>query len=357
MQAGRENAERARSLEILEVTDPSTALTFLRRQMKFLGALSSRARDRRRTLVIAGLTLALGLCAFFLLTHPFGRTKTYYVAYVGRYQRQGFDKLHELALTKYLDEMNDEMTDAKVELKIFDNGGDAKASRKIYEEISGDKRFVVVIDNSWGRELQPVASFIREKGVPVVAINADKQGTDFADHVVFLGHDDEVPKNVVDFANEVLKCGEVILIDEESYALKDEYHKELAGTPIKVTRLSVSTSVVDTDERNKLFQELGSRLDEMRQHQVAPTVIINTHAPWGVEIINYIETQQTGVTILGGPYVVDWSRSNQFGYNDKGNSLIMLTTPSDAITNKVYLDLKEIRRADLEVSQMVNAQL
>lgn len=296
-------------------------------------------------------------CAVFVLVRRLNRTNTYYVAYVGRYQRLGFDRLHELALKKYLNEINEEMRDVRLELKTFDNDGDAKVSRKIYEEIFEDGRFVVAIDNTWGSELQPIASFIREKRIPVVAINADRQGTDFAHNAVFLGHDDDVPRIVTGFVNNVLKCSEIILINEENYALKEEYRKELEATPVKVTKLSVSSNTVDTNERDRLFQELAASFSDMGQRQITPTVVINTHAYWGVEIINYIDTQQKGVTILGGPYVVNWSNYNQFSRNDNGNSLIMLTTPSDALTNKVYLDIAEIRHADSEVSKIVNAQL
>lgn len=327
--------------------------------MKLLDALTNRARGRRPTLLLAGLALALaaGAVFFFLARFP-GQAKTFYVAYVGRYERHGFDRLHELALKKYLDELNAEARGWRLELKTFNNGGDARTSRKIYEEIAGAGQHVLVIDNTWGRELQPVASFIREKQLPVIAINADRQGTDFADNVVFLGHDDDVPRVVTRFVHGVLKCAEIILIDEESYALKEEYRKELEATPVKVSRLSVSTNNVDVNERNKLFHDLDTQLGEMRQRGIqSPTVVINTHAAWGVEIVNYIDTRQRGVDILGGPYVVNWSSASQFGRNDHGNSLIMLTTPSDAITNKVYLDLKEIHGADSEVSQIVNAQL
>jgi DNA-directed RNA polymerase delta subunit len=328
-----------------------------RKQRKFPITLLSRVRVRNRFLILTGVILVLVSCAAFFIVRSFGQRKTYYVAYVGRYERHGFDRLHELALKKYLDEMNGEMRGARLELKTFNNGGDADGSRKIYEDIFADGRFVVVIDNTWGRELQSVASFIRDKKIPVIAINADNQKTDFADNAVFLGHDDDVPRIVTGFVKDALKCSDLVLINEESYALKEEYRRELEATSIKVTKLSVNSNVVDTNERNVLFQELDASLSDMRQHQHTPTVIINTHASWGVEILNYIDTRQTGVTILGGPYILNWSQSNQFSRNDNGNSLIMLTTPSDAITNKVYLDMAEIRRADSEVSQIVNAQL
>lgn len=310
-----------------------------------------------RLLALAGLSLAAALCAIFFAARAYLGPKTYYVAYVGRYERQGFDKLHENALGKYLGELNGQMRGARLELKTFNNHGSEAGSRKVYEEISADGRFAVVIDNTWGRELQPMASFIRERQIPVIAINADRQGTDFADEAVFIGHDDDVPRKVVAFAHSVLRRGEVVFITEESYALKTEYRKELEAVPLKVTRLSVSTNTVDTDERNRLFAELDAALDDAQQRQAPPTVIINTHAYWGVEIINHIETKKRGVTILGGPYIVNWSRSGQFGRNDHGNSLIMLTTPSDAVTNKVYLDLKAIRRDDPELSDIVNAQM
>lgn len=317
----------------------------------------STAKDHKKTLVVAGLILASFLGVLLFQIRKARATATYYVAYIGRYQRQGFDKLHELALAKYIEEINGELDGVRLELKTFRNEANFQGSQKAYEAISANPQFVVVVDNTWGKELQPIASFIREHQIPVIAINADKQTTDFSKNVVFIGHDDNVPYAVAAFSKDILPNNSVIFVTEESYALTTEFRKAFDSDALTVTTLSISSETPGTEERNRLFENLDTKLYELQKDKKTPTVILNTHGSWGVEIINHIDTKHKGVTILGGPYIVNWSNARQFGLNKNGNGLIMLTTPSDAVINKVYLDLKSIRHANPEVSEIVNAQL
>jgi hypothetical protein len=223
--------------------------------------------------------------------------------------------------------------------------------------VASNPQFVVVVDNTWGKELQPMASLIREQKIPVIAINADKQSTDFSNNVLFIGHDDNVPYTVAAFSKKILTSTPVVFITEDSYALKTEFRKAFDSEALTVHTLSVSASTPETEERNRLFESLDAKIYELQQNMQTPTVILNTHAAWGVEIINHIDTRHKNVTMLGGPYIVNWTNSSQFGRNKNGNSLIMLTTPNDAVINKVYLDLKSTKYSNPEVSEIVNAQL
>jgi hypothetical protein len=172
--------------------------------VKVLRTTLRKAKGFKRTLFLAGIILVGSAIVVAFYINSSRKTRTYSIAYIGRYKREKFDLLHELALRKYLDELNAELNGVRLELELFNNEGQESKSKEIYEKISEDDKFVAVIDNTWGSELQSVAGFIRDKKIPVIAINADKQTAEFDNHVVFLGHDDFVPRTVTNFSTNIL---------------------------------------------------------------------------------------------------------------------------------------------------------
>lgn len=324
--------------------------------IKRLSTILSKARNYRRATIIVGTILALLMIVIVFYVRNSLKTKTYYIAYIGRYQKPNFDRLHEIALRKYVDELNADLSSVKLELKIFNNEQNNLKSKEIYGNISGNDRFVAVIDNTWGSELQSSASIIRENNIPVIAINADKQNTNFANHAVFLGHGDNVPQKITDFSKMILEKKHIIFIAEENFASKNVFDEEFRNSAIEITQFSVSSNKVVESERETLFKNLDLELANWHQRQESPTVIINTHADWGVQIINYFDQKLVGGTILGGPYISSSDHAS-FGKNKNGNRLIMLTNPSDTVTNKIHQDLQMISISDPEAAKSRNAQL
>lgn len=311
----------------------------------------------RKFLVAAGMILAvISIVAFLYARRP---PKIYYVAYVGRDQNPLFDRLHELAIERYLSELNSELRGVRLQLKRFSNLADKDKydSREAYRQISEDENFLVVIDNTWGRELKPVAGVIRENYIPVIAINADKGDEDYDHKVVFIGYDDDIPKKVVSFSKLILKNKKVIFITEQSYQLTEKFIGEFNRLGIKTesSTLRVADAKFTDAEKTTLFTELDALLTKKKQDNKTPVIIINTHGDWGVEIIKHIDSENRDVKILGGPYIIDWSKYHKeygnFGQNDHMNKLIVLTYPSDAVTNRVYNDLLKIKALNPEVSR------
>lgn len=304
---------------------------------------------RRQRMLVAAVILGLMLAgAAFYLSRP--SKTTYYIAYVGRYQRTGFDELHTLALSKYIEELNAGLHGVRLELKILktEKPFDWNDSRKAYQEIAANKEFVLVIDNTWGSGLKSVADIIRNQGIPVIAINGDKQGEDYGQKVVFIGYDDEVPTKVNNFSKQILENKEVIFIAEADFASTVQFRKYFSGSLTPTTSLYVKGSSTTTDptEAPRLLDAINKALNNLAPfpRKERPTVIINAHAQWGGIIIDHINNSFKGIDILGGPYIINWEKRNKLEMlND--NSLIVFTYPSDTVTNKLHKDLKGIETA------------
>jgi hypothetical protein len=337
------------------------------------GSISVKAGHRLRTVIVAGIILASILAGLFFYRATYSKT-TYYIAYIGRDQRPGFDDLHELALRKYINELNAELHDVRLELKRFSIkvDDDHYNSRKVYEEqIAGNKQYVVVIDNTWGSELKSVADQIRDRGIPVIAINADKQDVDYYNNVVFIGYDDDVPEKIANFSKKILRQNEIIFVTEKSYAFQTKrFLEEFKNSAIETTPREVSSAKVDKDEQKRLFEELDGDLKHALANRDAlqkahgdalpkrPAVIINTHAKWGEEIIRHINASFKGIDIVGGPYIVNQPQPAEFGPNNN-NKLIILTYPGDSATKKVYDVLNNIKfkNPQLTANSMQSSQL
>lgn len=356
MKSLKKKSRNARShkgpLRLILAAIASTCVHLLRRA-------STIAKRHKHALIIASIILAGGAIAATFYINRSLKVRSYYIAYIGRHQGDQFDQLHEVTLLKYLDELNADLKGVKLELKLFNTGGEVAKSKQIYEEISHDNEFVVVIDNTWGSDLQLASDFIRENKIPVIAINADKQTEDFGKNVVFLGHDDFVPKTVTNFSMNILAAKHIIFVAElgENFASTNAFDEEFKRSGAEVTRFSVRSRKFDSQELEVLLNNLDLEVKQRLQRKESPTIIINTHAAWGAKIVKHLDETANGVTIVGGPYISDVSDVNAFGQTNKDNHLIMLTSPVDVVTKKLYYDLKEISITKPEATKILNAQL
>jgi hypothetical protein len=311
----------------------------------------SKAKNHKRKLLLVIISIALiaTIAAFYI--HKMAQTRTYYIAYIGRYNTPAFDRLHELALQKYIEELNAKLTGVRLKLREYNIDNYAGDSSKFYQEISGKSDEVVaVIDNTWGKDFQRAVNLIRDHHIPVININADKSVADYGKNAVFLGHDDNVPGKIAAFCKEVLNIKKAIFIAEQDYALTNKFRAEFAGK-FEISEIPVSTEKLDGNELVNLISRLKAKLDEQNdQSKGKPeerTVILNVHAEWGNEIIHHIETHYRNVVILGGSYIISGGKYDEaygrFDHQNKGNSLIMLNAPSDAANRKSYIDLNDLK--------------
>jgi hypothetical protein len=327
-----------------------------------LQAIRSEAMSRKRILIVVALAVGLILAVTAFYRQKSAGTNTYYVAYVGRYADPipTFDRLHELALRKYLDKLNAELSGIRFELKPF-KVNNVNGSFAIYQEIQRDNRIVLVIDNSWGKDFQSVVSIVHDDKIPVININADKSVADFGNNAVFLGNDDGVPEKVTNFCTRILEHGKAIFITENNYALTDVYHKQFKNHgPVITSEIPLSSYQPNENDRVNLYRDLDAKINELQSQakDKKALVILNTHQYWGNEIIGYIEDHYQNVLIIGGPYIINGTKYNSahgpFDQSNKGNSLIMINFPNDAVSQKIYNDFNELKRTKGEDPMVFN---
>lgn len=320
----------------------------------FKRTLSSLWRPARvlaiTTTFLAALLLAL------ISYYPTPSKPTYFIAYVGRYQTEALDNLNVKLLSKYVNELNANVQTAHFELINFnihirDNIYDSQSA---YGTIANNEKIILVIDNTWGIDLAAVAKIIEIKQLPVISMNADKQGVTYNDRVVFIGNDDQLPKRIVAFAKRILHNKDIILVAEETFPSTASFRR---GFPRAKTFL-VSSANVNEVEKRKLQQGLGQELDRRVPNARRRTLIINTHSLWGNEIIRFVNpdnSRYAAIDILGGPYITNQKLNEIKLASD--NKLIVFTNSSDATTRKVYLEVENIKVAHPELSKSLNTEL
>jgi hypothetical protein len=319
--------------------------------------------------VIAAIVALLGLTAYLYFARaaaPAARTK--YIAYIGRYtnrkdtipierqEKNGFDLLHEAALRDYLKEINHNSGTLHLELKTFDNSRDAHLSDSIYRNvIAKDDDIVMVIDNTWGEHLLPCAPAIRDLGIPVIAMNADRNNGDFGSNAIFTGNDDDVPGDIAAYLRTALKVSRVNMVGEIDYPLHNGFIERLKEQGIAIDREwdfagKSDTAKAGVDTLLRQMVELYRRQPALR----STPILLNVHSNWGDRIIATLDSALDGVMIVGGAYIISAAAVQQFGRH-RDNQLLIMSRPTDALSKEISNDLERFREASPKIFQTPSA--
>jgi hypothetical protein len=285
--------------------------------------------------------------------------KVKYIAYIGRYtdpkgnkppeQVKKFDMMHELTLRKYLSET--ELPYTKLELKTFDCRRDPAVSDSIYKAIAGDSSIVAIIDNTWGEHLKGASETIRKNQLPVIAINADRNLLDFG-NTIFTGNNDHLPHDLLSFVSKVKKTKEINFITEKDYPVHELFVKSFSEYGINVRNtievegkgFDAKDSVVLYDQLNKVFSDVSNQ---------RRLTIINVHSSIGNHLIDYLDTKFSELQLLGHSYIVNAEHIKHFGAKNN-NNLIIVSTPTDAISKRMTLDIEKLKANSPEYFQNPN---
>ncbi len=276
--------------------------------------------------------------------------KIKYIAYIGRYtdikdssatqKESKFDKLHEVALRQYLQQVDLPYT--KLELKTFDCRKDGAISNSIYDSIASDSNIVAVIDNTWGQEIKQCAATIKEKNIPVISINADRNNCDFGTNVIFTGNNDNVPKDIAAFTQKILKVNKINFISEEDYPLHENYLRIFKKKGIAVNKLFTlkGKSFSQADSVN-FYNDLSAFFTNNPEEE-GTLLVVNVHNNVGNHLINYIDDHFSHLKILGHTYILNPEKVRGFGDKNK-NELIIISSPTDALPKKLTDDILELK--------------
>ncbi len=280
-----------------------------------------------------------------------------YIAYIGRYtdwQEPGvdktkFDKLHELALQRYLKDINPK--GQQLGLKVFDCKRNGKVSDSIYKVIAKDTNIVVVIDNTWGEHLGSAANTIQQLKIPVIAINADKAGLNYGGQVLFTGNSDLLPHDINAFVQKALKTTEVNFISEEDYPLHTVFLKSFQESGIRVKgQVLVKAKAASIDSVAFYTNVKQLFADPAAQKRLT---ILNVHSNIGKSLIAYLETHYHHLQLLGHSYIVNTDQLKKFG-KKSNNELILISNPNDAISKTLTEDIDDMKSQAPELFESPN---
>lgn len=286
-----------------------------------------------------------------------------YIAYIGRYTNAAdsipisqqplnkFDLMHEVTLKKYLKDLNLPYTD--LQLKTFDCRKDGLISDSIYKEIAKDTDIVAVVDNTWGQHINKCAQTIKDNNIPIISINADRNGYDFGKSAIFTGSQDNVPYDIVAYLTKVLHVNKINFISEEDYQLHETYLKAFSENNITVNKLfSLKSKSFTKSDSATLYTNIDTYF---KQHpsEENTLLVLSVHADIGNKLINYINKRFTKIHALGHAYVVNASSLQNFG-NKNDNDLIIISNPTDALTKVLYNDIVELKREFPDYFQNAN---
>lgn len=300
-------------------------------------------KKRHFSLIFAALVL-IGL--FFSLYHT-TKLPVKYIAYVGRFTdannsvpiaeqvQSDFHLMHVDILKKKIKQLNESNKKYQLQLKTFDCEQSPSKSKEIYEQIAADTSIIGVLDNSWGVELEGALSIIKNKNLPVVAINADRNGHQYGKACLFTENNDLLPNDLVIFTKNVLKTDTVTFISEKDYQLHKIFVDAFKRDGIVVNKLF---EVADAKQFNKmdslkLFSSIASyyKTHSSDNH----LIIINTHYQIGNSILKYFSENLDNKTLLGHAYITSMKDHLMFGKTNN-NELILMTDPEDAVSKELH---------------------
>lgn len=285
--------------------------------------------------------------------------KVKYIAYIGRYtdpngtkppeQVRKFDMMHEVALKKYLDET--ELPYTKLELKTFDCKRNGKISDSIYKEIAKDSNIVAVIDNTWGEHIREAANTIRDNKIPVIAINADRNELDFG-NVIFTGNNDHLPLDMEAFITKALRVKEINFITEKDYPVHHIFLEVFKQKGIRINKIvEVEGKGFDKEDSVKLYEEINALYKNVNDQK--RLTVINVHSSIGNQLMDYMDKTFTDLNLLGHSYIVNAEHIKHFGLKNN-NDLILISSPTDAISKRLTLDIEYLKEAAPDYFQNPN---
>ncbi len=291
--------------------------------------------------------------SFFLYSCQTGSSKkvSRTIAYVGRYTDKNsdtppdntFDRMHEYMLREYIAELNKKEYPVTFALKTFDCKRDPLEAAEVYKRIALDTSIVCVLDNTWGLHLAGARDVIRKHSIPLIVMNADHYFEDFGPQVVFTGNNDYLPGEINSFITKILNKRDVLFISEEDYPLHKSFLENFSKNGINVQKtFTIRNNVQD---KNAAFDSLTLSLKEAFHKNPglkSSWIVINLHHEYGQKLLNYIETEHSGLHLIGHAYITKSIGNFKFG-KQNGNELILINNPTDAVSKKIALDMEKFK--------------
>lgn len=324
-------------------------------------------KQKKYILFSAPILILTSLILWYLFAQTKEPNKTKkYIAYVGRYtnindttpahlqEKNKFDLLHEAFLKEYLSRLN--LPYSELELKTFDCRKSGEISDSIYQLIAKDSSIVAVIDNTWGQHISAAQKTIEKNQLPVIAINADRNYLNYGPAAVFTGSQDNLPYDITNFLTKILKVKKINFISEKDYTLHESYLEAFKSSGITINKMFLTEGKkFKAEDSSKFYQEFISYY-QSNPKEVDTWTIFNFHVDIGNNLLQFIDKNFTQFKGLGHAYIVNPSLIKTFG-NKNNNQLIIVSYPTDALSQPLYHDIKKIKLTHPELLENPNHPL
>ncbi|MBC7451928.1 MAG: hypothetical protein H7259_10600, partial [Cytophagales bacterium] len=230
-----------------------------------------------------------------------------------------------------------------LQLKVFDCRKDGRISDSIYQAISKDPDIIAVIDNTWGQHISQCAQTIKDKNIPVIAINADRNYLDFGNNAIFTGSQDNLPYDMVAFIHKVLHVSKINFISEEDYPLHPIYLKAFQENNITINKtFTLNGKKFAAADSIALYTELLDYYKKFPEEENT-LLVLSVHSDIGNALVNYCNKRFNHIKILGHAHIFNASKLQKFGEHNK-NKLFIISNPTDALTQTLYNDIEQLKK-------------
>lgn len=288
--------------------------------------------------------------------HPPRPTLT--IAYVGFHYydleqsktRDFADQVFVAALRRHIDRINaNARYGAKYQLKVFDCNFKEDSIRVIYQAIAADPNIALVLDNTWGKHLKNARDLILQNNLPVIALTADRNASEFG-ATLFLEPNDAQPLYLIKFIKDVLKQHSVGFITEPDYLLNERFKAlrcepecSLAFTPLA----QMEQKVYEKDAQMKgdgVAREIAGQLDRNLWSCRDSVILLNAHSGLGNQVFRYFQRNTISPkTIIGLPGVTNLPDSVLDAITRKGHTIITLENNNDIFPRELYEKEQDMR--------------
>jgi len=283
-----------------------------------------------------------------------------YVAYVGfnytsdsvAQARKYFDQQHIAALEYYLQKLNEGERDYGVEFRLepFECQFQESLIPDIYRKIAADRRFVLVVDNTWGKHIKEARAIIQQESLPVIALSADQNGLDFGRNTLFLDPNDTKPQYLVNYIKQVLGVKTVGFLTEEDYLLHEKFVAQMKENGLAFNLLASRLSQNDQRNNTELKPEKAAvferNLWQMLADPADSVILMNTHLGYGNELLKFLRKTK-GIPpkyLLGLPGTTNLSARELEEISKKGHTIISFETGTEAFPLRLERDTQALRR-------------
>jgi hypothetical protein len=295
------------------------------------------------------LALLLALAAIGLWRCQQQHQVTYAIAYVGFHttdlekskKRDYSDQLHIAALQHYIDQINAKKYGVRYVLKTFECEFEEDRIPKIYETIAADPTIALVVDNTWGKHIIKARDIIVKNNLPVLAVSADRNQSDFGS-TVFLDPNDPQPLFLLHFIHDIMGQQSVGFITESDYLLHNQFEKLRCEPKCYLNFTTLADMSQGVNKAGKISREdslaLTRKLEATVSNLTDSVILLNAHSALGNVALRYFQYHKDvpPKVLIGLPGVTNLDRRILDSITNNGHTIITLESGSDMLPLGLY---------------------